>query len=409
MTTLEDIVKLDQNDPLSHFKQQFNLPKGMIYLDGNSLGAQPTESVSAVQTSLQQWETQLIKGWNQGWFDAPETLGNQLAPLLGADEGEVLINDNISLNIYKLIGYITQTQKSTRRIVLSEGGNFPTDGYVAQGFCRFTGFEHQFYPEGSNVADYLSEDVAVVVMSHVHYRTGKVRDMARITDQVHAAGAEIIWDLAHSAGAIPVELNRCNARYAVGCTYKYLNGGPGSPGFIYVHKDAQSANWQPLSGWHGHAAPFAFEEDYRPSTGITSFRSGTHSALIYSALEASIKLWSTVSISTVRDKSIAMTTLFQDCIRDICEEHDIRDITPEVSSRGSQVSLINQEHGYGIVQAMIDRGVIGDYREPGLIRFGFTPLYLSFQDVWDAAEHFRSVLNNKEFLSEKYKVRENVT
>lgn len=405
----EHAKQLDQEDPLSHYKSQFNLPEGVIYLDGNSLGAQPKDSQMAVEKTLTQWQQELIKGWNQGWFDAPERLGNLMAPLIGAREDEVLITDNITLNIYKLIGYITETQQRKRPIILSEGGNFPTDGYIAQGFCHFSEFEHRFFPEGSNVLDYVDDQVAVVIMSHVHYRTGVLRDMKAITEKVHQHGAEIIWDLAHSAGALAVDLAGNNVNFAVGCTYKYLNGGPGSPGFLYVNKAHQDKGWQPLTGWHGHAAPFEFDLDYCPAAGVTQFRTGTHSALIYSSLEASLLLWKEVDMQQLRQKSLQMTDLFRACVADVLQRHGIQDITPEPSKRGSQVSLINTENGFAIVQALIARGVIGDYREPGLLRFGFTPLYLSYEDVWLAAQHFCDVVDGGEFKKPEFQVRSSVT
>ncbi|WP_275285845.1 kynureninase [Halomonas elongata] len=406
--SLDHARELDRQDPLAGFKSHFTLPEGVLYLDGNSLGAQPTAARKAVAETMDQWRDELIKGWNQGWFDAPERLGNLLAPVLGASEGEVVVTDNITLNIFKLLGYITGQRTDGRRVVLSEDGNFPTDGYIAQGFCRFGDFEHRFLPEGAELADYL-DGVAVVVLSQVNYRTGRLRDMAAITRQAHEHGAEIVWDLAHSAGALPVDLNGCGARYAVGCTYKYLNGGPGAPAFLYVHRDHQGGGWQPLSGWHGHAAPFAFEADYAPAGDITRFRTGTHSALIYSALEASLEMWAEVDMQALRDKSLAMSGLFRDCLADLLEPYGIADITPVTGERGSQVSLVDIENGFAIVQALIARGVIGDYREPGLMRFGFTPLYLSFEDVWQAARHFREVLESGEYRDPQFHVRSAVT
>ncbi|GGX88654.1 kynureninase [Litchfieldella qijiaojingensis] len=407
--TLEAVRELDRWDPLATFKARFALPDGEIYLDGNSLGAQPLASREAVVSTLDQWRDELIKGWNQGWFDAPERLGNLMAPLIGAGQGEVIVTDNITLNLFKLLGYITESQGRQRPVILSEGGNFPTDGYIAQGLCRFAGYEHRVLPEGAALVDYLDDRVAAVVLSQVHYRTGRLRDMAATTQLVHEHGAEIVWDLAHSAGALPVDLHDCGVRYAVGCTYKYLNGGPGAPAFLYVHRDHQAGGWQPLSGWHGHAAPFAFDGDYAPASGITRFRSGTHSALIYAPLEASLRLWQEVDMAALREKSLKMTELFRDCLADLLEAHGIGDITPPPAERGSQVALIVREHGYAIVQALIARGVIGDYREPGLMRFGFTPLYLSYEDVWQAARHFREVVERREYLAPRFQERAEVT
>ncbi|MBZ5486795.1 kynureninase [Halomonas aquamarina] len=406
--TLESVQERDQNDPLAGFKAHFSLPEGVLYLDGNSLGAQPTAARQAVNATLDQWRDELIKGWNQGWFDSPERLGNLLAPVIGAGQGEVCVTDNITLNIFKLLGYITQQAPVERRAVLSEGGNFPTDGYIAQGFCQVSGLEHRFLPEGAELAEHL-EGVAVVVLSQVNYRTGALRDMAATTRLAHDHGVEVIWDLAHSAGALPVRLNESGARFAVGCTYKYLNGGPGAPAFLYVQQNVQDGGWQPLSGWHGHTAPFAFDADYAPAGDISRFRTGTHSALAYTALEASLALWNEVDMQGLREKSLALTDLFRACLSDLFDAHGIKDITPSADKRGSQVSLIDGENGYAIVQALIARGVIGDYREPGLMRFGFTPLYLSFEDVWQAARHFREVVERGEFKHPQFHVRGAVT
>ena len=406
--SLTSVRERDHQDPLANFKHLFALPEGVLYLDGNSLGAQPSAAKQAVDDTLDQWRDELIKGWNQGWFDAPERLGNLLAPVIGAQSGEVCVTDNITLNIFKLLGYILGQRQDDRRAVLSEGGNFPTDGYIAQGFCRVSGTEHRFLPEGANLSEHL-EGVAVVVLSQVNYRTGKLRDMAETTQLVHANGAEVIWDLAHSAGALPIDLNGSGARYAVGCTYKYLNGGPGAPAFLYVHSDYQNGGWQPLSGWHGHTSPFAFDDDYTPAGDISRFRTGTHSALIYSALEASLTMWAEVDMQALREKSLAMSDLFRECLSDLFDSHGIKDITPAASERGSQVSLIDTQNGYAIVQALIARGVIGDYREPGLMRFGFTPLYLSFEDVWQAAKHFREVVESGEYQDAQFHVRGAVT
>jgi kynureninase len=407
--TLDDVRELDRQDPLAPFRSRFALPQGMIYLDGNSLGAQPSAAVAAVDGLMAQWRDSLIQGWNQGWFDAPERLGDRLAPLLGAGSGEVLVTDTITHNIFKLLGYITEGQGRARPVILSEGGNFPTDGYIAQGFCRFGGFEHRVVPEGEALDAYLDERVAAVVLSHVHYRTGCLRDMAAITRQVHASGAEVVWDLAHSAGAMPVDLAACGVRYAVGCTYKYLNGGPGAPAFLYVRRDCQQQGWQPLSGWLGHAAPFAFEPDYAPAPGISRFRTGTHSPLAFAALEASLALWQEVDLAQLRRKSQRLIELFRESLSDCLEEHGISDITPDEAQRGSQVGLVEREHGYAIVQALIERGVIGDYREPGLMRFGFAPLYLSHEDVWQAAQHLREVLSEGEYLAPRFQQRGAVT
>ena len=381
LPTLDAVCERDRRDPLARFKARFALPAGVIYLDGNSLGAQPLAAREALAATRDRWRDELIKGWNRGWFDAPERLGELLAPLIGAGDGEVIVSDNITLNLFKLLGHITEAQGRSRPVILSEGGSFPTDGYIAQGFCRFAGFEHRVLPERAELADHLDERVAAVVLSQVHYRTGRLRDMAATTELVHAHGAEVIWDLAHSAGALPVDLHGGGVRYAVGWTYKYLNGGPGAPAFLYVHQDHQAGGWQPLSGWHGHVAPFAFDADYIPAPGITRFRTGTHSALSYAPLEAALTLWQEVDMTALRDKSLALTELFRDGLADLLAAEGIEDITPLQSERGSQVALVHREHGYAIVKALIARGVIGDYREPGLIKPLFDELDLRIIDA----------------------------
>lgn len=407
--SLDDVRAMDRQDPLAGFKAQFALPTNTLYLDGNSLGAQPLKARQYVADTMDQWRDELIKGWNQGWFDAPERLGKKLAPLIGAQGHEVLVTDTITLNLYKLLGYASQAQSGVRRVILSEGSNFPADGYIAEGFCHFAGFEHRVLPPETELADYLNDEVAVVVLSQVNYRSGWLRDMASTTALIHQYGAEVIWDLAHSAGALPVALNQCGVRFAVGCTYKYLNGGPGAPAFVYVAEDAQNQGWQPLTGWHGHAAPFAFEGDYAPATGLTAFRTGTHSALVYAALEASLDIWQDVDMQALRDKSLAMTELFRHLLEEVLRTYGIDDVTPLKAERGSQVALMYPENGYAVVQALIARGVIGDYREPGLMRFGFTPLYLGYEDVWQAARHFREVLSTGEYRQERFQARSAVT
>ncbi|WP_353981547.1 kynureninase [Salinicola endophyticus] len=407
--TLTEASDLDSQDPLADFKAHFALPEGVLYLDGNSLGAQPRAARDALEATRDQWRDALVGGWNQGWFDAPERLGELLAPLIGARAGEVLVSDSITLNLYKLLGHITEGQGRARPVILSEGGNFPADGYIAEGFCRSAGFTHRLLPEGAPLEAHLDEQVAVVVLSQVNYRTGRLRDMADTTRRIHAQGAEVIWDLAHSAGALAVDLAGSDVRYAVGCTYKYLNGGPGSPGFLYVRGDCQQAGRQPLSGWHGHHQPFIFETDYAPAAGMTRFRTGTHSALAYAPLEASLRLWQRVDMSALRAKSLALADLFRACIEDLFAPHGIEDITPPPGERGSQVGLVQREHGYAIVQALIARGVIGDYREPGLMRFGFTPLYLSHVDVWHAAAQLREVVESAEYRDPRFQTRTEVT
>ncbi len=406
MTSLEACRALDADDPLAGFRDEFDLPPGLIYLDGNSLGALPRRTPAHVDDIVRrEWGRHLIGGWNLSWWQAPVRLGGMLAPLIGARDSEVIVTDTISVNLFKLIAYARQLAGG-RRVILSEGANFPTDQYVAQGFAALApGLEHRTMPpDCDDPASYFTEDVAVAVISHVDYRTGRVHDMPAITRRAREAGVRLIWDLAHSAGAMPVELNANDVEFAVGCTYKYLNGGPGSPAFVYVRDDLQGLAVQPISGWFGHADPFAFDRAYRPSPHIRQFLTGTHSALSLGALEAGLELWRRVDLGALRAKSLSLTSLFIALLEPLTRDHDLTLITPaEPDRRGSHVAYIRDADGYAIVQALIARGVVGDFRAPNLLRFGFAPLYLSHEDVWNAARHFREVLGSGEYRDERFR------
>ncbi len=406
MTSLESCRALDAADPLAGFREAFDLPPGLIYLDGNSLGALPRRTPAHVDDIIRrEWGRHLIGGWNLSWWQAPVRLGGMLAPLIGARPDEVIVTDTISVNLFKLIAYASQLQNG-RRVILSEGANFPTDQYIAQGFAALVpGFENRTIPaDHPDPADYFTDDVAVAVISHVNYRTGRTHDMAAITRRAHERGIRLIWDLAHSAGAMPVDLNANDVAFAVGCTYKYLNGGPGSPAFVYVRDDLQGLAVQPISGWFGHADPFAFDRAYRPSPHIRQFLTGTHSALSLGALEAGLELWRRVDLGALRAKSLSLTSLFIALLEPLTRDHDLTLITPaEPDRRGSHVAYIRDADGYAIVQALIARGVVGDFRAPNLLRFGFAPLYLSHEDVWNAARHFREVLGSGEYRDERFR------
>ncbi|HXH01930.1 MAG TPA: kynureninase, partial [Candidatus Competibacteraceae bacterium] len=381
-------------------------------LDGNSLGALPRHTSAHVERIVrQEWGRHLIGGWNLSWWQAPRRLGGLLAPLLGAQTDEVIVSDTISLNLFKLITYALRLHPE-RRVILSEGGNFPTDQYIAQGLATLLpGLMHRTIPaEAEDPAAWFGDDVAVAVLSHVNYRSGRLYDMEDLTRRARARGLHLIWDLAHSAGALPLELNRCGVEFAVGCTYKYLNGGPGAPAFLYVRRDLQGRTVQPLTGWFGHADPFTFEADYRPAADIRQFLTGTHSALAYGALEASLELWQEVDLAALRAKSLSLTGLFMELMRPLAAAHGLRLLTPaEPARRGSQVAYYRDTDGYAIIQALIARGVIGDFRAPGLLRFGFAPLYLSHADVWQAVRHLREVLERGEYRDARFQRAEAVT
>lgn len=410
--TRAECARLDADDPLGEFRAEFVLPDDVIYLDGNSLGALPRTASARVRQMVDvEWGQGLIRSWNDaGWFDKPSTLGDRLAPLVGAGPGEVVVCDSTSVNLFKVVS-AALGMRPDRRVVVSEEGSFPTDLYMLAGLTDLLGgYERRLTrADGLELAEVLDADVAVVVLSHVDYRTGALYDMAAVTERVHAAGAVMVWDLCHSVGALPVRLTDCGADFAVGCTYKYLNGGPGSPAFVFAAARHQQDARQPLTGWQGHADPFAFTTGYQPAAGIERFRAGTPPLLSYAPLEASLDIWQRVDLDALRAKSVAMTDLFVDLIESECAGHEIEVVSPRDSAaRGSQVAL-RHPGGYAVMSALIERGVIGDFRAPDLLRFGFTPLYLRYVDVWDAVRELRDILDTRAWEDPRYAQRGTVT
>jgi kynureninase len=387
------------------------LPKGVIYLDGNSLGPLPRATVAVVEDVVRrQWGDDLITSWNKhGWVDLPQRLGAKIARLLGAGPHEVVVADSISVNLFKLLTAALRLRPG-RRVVVSERGNFPTDLYVAQGLEDLLGGRVELrLVDTAELAAALDQDTALLMLTHVDYRTGRMHDMATLTDAAHAAGALALWDLAHSAGAVPVDLAAAGVDLAVGCGYKYLNGGPGAPAFLYVAERWQAAVRQPLTGWFGHARPFAFEEAYRPAAGITRFLAGTPPILSMAALEAGVDMFLEVDRDALRSKSVALTDTFIGLIDEHCADWDFALMTPrDAATRGSQVSLCHAE-GYAIMQALIARGVIGDFRAPDLLRFGFAPLYVRFVDVWDTVQTLVAVMAERAWDQPQFKQRAAVT
>ncbi|MDE3720160.1 kynureninase [Nocardiopsis sp. N85] len=409
-TTREECVALDAADPLAPLRDEFVLPEGVIYLDGNSLGALPRGTPGRVADMIErEWGQDLIRSWNDaGWWDKPRTLGAKVAPLVGADADEVIVGDGTSANLFKCV--IAALGLSDRSVVLGETGNFPTDLYVAEGAVALAGaVQRRVDPDGPELERALSAgDVAVVLLSHVDYRTGTLRDMPAVTRLAHEHGALVIWDLCHSVGAVPVELSDSGADFAVGCTYKYLNAGPGAPAFLYAARRHHATASQPLSGWHGHARPFDFTGDYEPAPGVSRFLSGSQPLVADAALEASLDVWAKADLSLVRAKSLSMTDLFLARAAEV----GISSVTPnEHARRGSQVALVEPEEGagYPIVRALIERGVIGDFRAPDVMRFGFTPLYLRHVDVWDATEVLHEVVRSGEWRDDRFARRGGVT
>ena len=395
MTTRDACVARDSADPLRGFRDRFVLPEGVVYLDGNSLGPMPRAAADVLNRTIEQeWGHDLIRSWNSaGWFDMPARLGDRIGALLGAAPGQTLICDTTSINLYKAI-HAAIGLRPDRNVVIAEEESFPTDLYIIEGAMRSAGRPMQrrlIGRDGPSIDSLLDDQVAVAVLSHVNYRTGELLDMAGITKRLHDAGALVVWDLCHSAGVVEIAFDRHAVDFAVGCTYKYLNGGPGSPAFISVAKTHQAAAQHPLSGWWGHAAPFAFDRDFRPDAGIRRFLCGTQPIISLRGVEVALDAMQGVEMAALRQKSLALTELFMARVGALLPGLDI--VTPRLpSSRGSQVG-ISFDKGYAVVQAMIERGVIGDFRAPDLMRFGFAPLFVRYQDVWDAAEILASCIN----------------
>lgn len=411
MTTHNDCQALDLEDPLAPLREEFALPDDVIYLDGNSLGARPKAALKRAQEVVaEEWGNDLIRSWNKaGWFDLPARLGNKLAPLVGAAADELVVTDSTSINLFKILAAALRIQAENpetakRRVIVTERSNFPTDIYIAQGLTSWLdrGYSLRLIDNVDELPTAIDHDTALVMLTQVNYRTGYQHDMRAITEIAHSKGALMVWDLAHSAGAVPVDLNRANADFAVGCTYKYLNGGPGSPAFAWVATRHHAHFRQPLSGWWGHAAPFAMQPHFEPTSGIRQALCGTQPVVSLALVECGLDIFGKTTIGAIRAKSLALTDLFIDLIETQCSAHPLTLVTPrEHAKRGSQVSIAHP-HGYAIMQALIARGVIGDYREPHIMRFGFTPLYTRFVDVWDAVAILQEILDKQQYdVSEK--------
>ena len=419
-TTLHDCRALDARDPLRSLRDLFTLPEGVIYLDGNSLGPLPTAAPERVaQAVREEWGNGLIRSWNTaGWYELPRRLGDRIAMLVGAGPGEVVATDSTSINLFKVLSAalaIVAADAPGRRVIVSERSNFPTDLYIAEGLARERGLELRLV-EPEQIPSVLDAGTAVLMLTHVNYRTGAMHDMAAVTRAAHAAGALVVWDLAHSAGAVEVDLRGADADFAIGCGYKYLNGGPGAPAFAWVHPRHADRFWQPLSGWWSHAAPFAVTPDYQPAAGIARYLCGTQPILSMTALECGIDTLLAAQplggMAALRRKSLALTDLFIRLVEERCGGQGLGLATPrEHAVRGSQVCLTRDTGAYAIVQALIARGVIGDYRagRPDILRFGFTPLYLGFEDVWHAVEHLRQVLAEEEWRRPEFNQQHAVT
>ena len=406
--TLEDARALDAADPLRAHRDRFRLPDGLIYLDGNSLGALPRATVDAQRDAVErQWGERLVTSWNEeGWIDAPARIGAAIAPLIGAHADEVIVADSVSVNLFKLIAAAAGIRGGTGEL-LTELGNFPTDLYVAHGAAdMIPGLRVRAVPPG-DVADALDANTAVLLLTHVHYKTGARRDMAALTARAHAAGALVVWDLSHSAGAVPLDLSADKVDFATGCGYKFLNGGPGAPSFLYAARAHHAAMRSPLQGWFGHASPFAFDDHYRPASGMTRLLCGTPPMLSLLALEHGVATFAGADMPGLFAKSAALFDLFASEVAARCP--DLTLVSPrDPASRGSQISFAHP-HAYELCQALIAAGIVGDFRAPDVLRFGLTPLYTSFEDVWRAADALASILNRGTWRDPRFAVRAKVT
>ncbi len=386
--TLDAARARDAADPLRAMRDRFVLPEGVVYLDGNSLGALPHTTAAAIGDTVErQWGERLIRSWNEGWIDAPQRVGGMIAPLIGARPDEVIVADSTSANLFKLI-VAALRRDPARTVVVSELGNFPTDLHIAEGAVGCVpGATLRAVPRDA-LAGALGDDVALLLLTHVHYKTAERFDMAGWTKRAHDAGAIVLWDLSHSAGAVPVDLNGADADLAVGCGYKFLNGGPGAPAWLYVHTRWQENLTNPLSGWMGHAAPFAFTYGYAPAAGMTRWLTGTPPILGLAAIEAALALWDEIDITQVHAKSVALF----DQMHAIGTALGLACVSPrDPARRGSHIGF-RHPHAYALCQALIARGVIGDFRDPDILRFGLTPLYLGHADLWRAGEILRDIL-----------------
>lgn len=407
--TLEQIREMDQADPNAHLKDQFDLPKNSVYLDGNSLGALPNKTAAHLQEVVkQQWGQDLITSWNKhNWMNKPTELGDRIGKLIGADAGQTLVADTTSVNIFKLSASAVAMRPERRRLV-TETGNFATDLYLLQGLQRMLGDQVEVVAvERDKVLDNIDDDTALVLLTHTHYKSGAVWDMPAVTKLAHQHGALMLWDLCHSAGAMPVHLDACQADFAVGCTYKYLNGGPGSPAFLYVAEKHHQNLQQPLTGWLGHARPFAFEDQYEAHRSITQAMCGTPAVLANAALECSLDVFEKADLTQLRAKAQKLGDLFIDLVEEHCPEFTLAS-PKQAELRGNQVSLHHPE-GYAIMQNLITEGIIGDFRAPDILRFGFAPLYVSYEDIWQTVMKLKAIMVSGSWQEEKYSVRNQVT
>ena len=405
-----DAEALDLGDPLKDLRERFVLPKDTIYLDGNSLGALPRGTDAVIgEVIREQWGGDLIRSWNtHDWIGLPLRVGAKIARLIGAAEDEVVVCDSTSTNLFKLLVGAVRANPGRHKMVIDRE-DFPTDIYVAQGVADLLGEPFQLAVVSAKALPAAIDDTtAIVAVTQVDFRTGEVLNLEQLCAAAHAKGALFLCDLSHSAGVIPLDLAALGADLAVGCGYKYLNGGPGAPAFLFVAKQLQTLMRSPIWGWMGHTAPFEFSTQYQPADGIRRFTAGTPSILALAALDHALDTALMADINDVRRKSLALTALFMELAEEACADFDFEIVTPRGGNRGSQVSLSHQA-GYPIVQALIARGVIGDFRSPNILRFGFAPLYVRYVDVWDAVAHLKDVMTSATWQQSEFQSRAAVT
>lgn len=408
--TRADIARLDHEDRLAHLRARFLVPEGVVYLDGNSLGCLPAGVEERIQRLMrEEWGNDLIKSWNiHDWIDLPRRVGAKIARLIGAEDNEVVAADSTSVNLYKLLAAALK-MRPDRRVILTEADNFPTDNYMMQGLSALVGGVEVRAIARDAITDAIDENVAVVSLTHVNYRTGQIYDMAGVTDAAHRAGALTIWDLSHSAGAVPVYLNEAAADFAVGCGYKFLNGGPGAPAYVFVASRHFDEAISPLWGWLGHAKPFDFSGDYAPGDGIDRFQCGTPALLSLVALDAALDAFDGVEIPALYGKAQRLGDLFLDLVDSELGNSDLEIACPrKADERGSQVSFTHP-NAFEIVQALIDRDMIGDYRAPDIARFGLTPIYLRYSDIGRGVELLKDVMDQEAWRDPRYQTRGKVT
>ena len=406
--TIDEATRLDADDPLTFARERFRLPEGVIYLDGNSLGPLPSATPLALKRTMeQQWGKDLIASWNKhGWIDWPTNVAAKLAPIVGAEPNELLIADSTSVCLFKLISAAAGVRPE-RRTILTQKGNFPTDSYVARGVADMLGLELKTVA-ADKIRKAINRDTAVVTLTHVDYRSAEVHDMRAINDAAHAADALTVWDLSHTAGALELDLNATGCDLAVGCGYKYLNGGPGAPAFIFVASRLQDALRQPLQGWMGHADPFAFDDAYRPAEGMARFLTGTPSILALAALFVGLSTFDGIPMADLQAKSRKLSQLFVEEVEKRCGSEVTLASPRDPASRGSHV-VFAHPNGYAVMQALVARGVIGDFRAPDLMRFGFAPLYNSFAEMVAAAQVLSDILATREWDQPRFHERAKVT